>query len=179
MVGDPTQDMAVSFDKKPGAYQLLVREATSDDMKLVEALKVNSEALRLYGEAKYNQARDRFEQALKMFHQLYPKERYPHGHLEVVNILNNLGFVVRMQGNHAQEETFFRDAHKMCRELYPKARYPQGHPELAQTLSNLGLVLETVSQAIWHENSWEAFGTKAAGVIGERSQSCHDKPIAC
>ena len=68
---------------------------------------------------------------------LYPKERYPQGHPDLADSLNNLGSLLRPRGPTARRGATER-ALAMSQALYPKERYPQGHPDLATSLNNLG-----------------------------------------
>jgi CHAT domain-containing protein len=69
---------------------------------------------------------------------LYPKERYPQGHPDLAQSLNNLGYLHLAQGDYAKALPLFERALAMRERLYPEARYPQGHPDLALSLNNLG-----------------------------------------
>ena len=75
-----------------------------------------------------------------MYQALYPKERYPQGHPDLANSLNNLGTCSR-QGAYGEARGYLRAALAMDQALYPKERYPQGHPDLAESLNNLGCLL--------------------------------------
>ncbi|MCI0461311.1 MAG: CHAT domain-containing protein, partial [Gemmataceae bacterium] len=79
--------------------------------------------------------------ALSMYEQLYPRDKYPQGHPDLAQSLDNLGSLLQEQGEYATAEGYYRDALSMCQQLYPKARYPQGHPSLARSLTSLGGVL--------------------------------------
>src|SRR5260370_36526095 len=46
---------------------------------------------------------------------LYPKEKYPQGHPYLASSLNNLGCLLRAQGEYARAEPFCREALKMYR----------------------------------------------------------------
>src|SRR5262245_24707541 len=43
---------------------------------------------------------DKVRQSLQLFELLYPKERYPQGHPDLANSLDNLGVLLRDQGDY-------------------------------------------------------------------------------
>jgi CHAT domain-containing protein/tetratricopeptide (TPR) repeat protein len=73
---------------------------------------------------------------------LYPKERYPQGHPLLASSLNNLGSLLRAQGDYGGARGYYQRALEMGQALYPKERYPQSHPDLVTSLNNLGLLLK-------------------------------------
>jgi CHAT domain-containing protein len=77
-----------------------------------------------------------------MCRQLYPPARFPDGHPDLANSLNNLGSLLNQRGELARAEPLYREALAMKRQLYPPARFPDGHPDLAATLDSLGYVLQ-------------------------------------
>ncbi len=83
-----------------------------------------------------------FRDALAMCQRLYPEARYKDGHLVLAGSLNNMGYLLRAQGELTKAEPFFRDALAMRQRLYPEARYKDGHPDLATSLNNLGSLLQ-------------------------------------
>ena len=83
--------------------------------------------------------------ALKMRQVLYPKTKYPHGHTELANSLNNLGALLISQGFFAQGHTFYLEALKMRHDLYhlaARVRHPTG---IAMQLRRL-LMLEVAAR---------------------------------
>jgi tetratricopeptide (TPR) repeat protein len=81
------------------------------------------------------------EQALAMREKLYPPEKYPQGHPDLAQSLNNLGALLRAQGEYAKALPYLEQALAMYERLYPKDKYPYGHPDLAGSLDNLGILL--------------------------------------
>ena len=77
-----------------------------------------------------------------MHQALYPKDRYPHGHPDLANSLNNLGYLLQAQGDYGGARGYHERALAMHEALYPKDRYPHGHPDLAVSLNNLGSLLQ-------------------------------------
>ena len=77
-----------------------------------------------------------------MHQALYPKDRFPHGHPDLANSLNNLGLLLKAQGDYGEARGYLERALAMNEALYPKDRYPQGHPDLATSLNNLGALLQ-------------------------------------
>jgi len=80
-------------------------------------------------------------ESLNILEKLYPKDRYPQGHPELANSLNNMGFLLEGQGSYGEARVYYERALAMYQSLYPKDRYPQGHPDLAGGLNNMGIML--------------------------------------
>jgi CHAT domain-containing protein/Tfp pilus assembly protein PilF len=107
-----------------------------------EAAELQEKAIALYQRAKLVEATGLLERSLAMRRKLYPQERFPQGHPDLAESLNNLGLLLKARGDYAQAEPLYRDALAMYRKLYPSERFPQGHPVLATSLNNLGTLLE-------------------------------------
>jgi CHAT domain-containing protein/tetratricopeptide (TPR) repeat protein len=105
-------------------------------------LSLNNLGTLLWAQGSHGEARGYLERALAMNQSLYPKDRYPKGHPELVTSLNNLGFLLQDQGSYGEARGYLERAVAMNESLYPKDRFPQGHPELAKNLNNLGVLLE-------------------------------------
>ena len=56
--------------------------------------------------------------------------------------LNNLGFVLQLQGSYAEALDYHKQALAVNRTLYAPARYPQGHHALATSLNNVAVLLQ-------------------------------------
>jgi CHAT domain-containing protein/Tfp pilus assembly protein PilF len=111
--------------KREKQYQQLRREYVTASQKgdLVRAAKLAKEAL---------------EVAIL----LYPEKDYPDGHPQLAGSLNNLGVLLRAQGQHGEARRYYERALKMYERLYPELFYPTGHPQLAGSLNNLGTLLQ-------------------------------------
>ena len=59
---------------------------------------------------------------------LYPKDRYPQGHPDLAKSLNNLGALLRDQGDYGGARGYYERALAMRQALYPKDRYPARPP---------------------------------------------------
>jgi CHAT domain-containing protein len=88
-----------------------------------------------------------FEQAVAMRQKLYPAARYPDGHPDLAQSLNNLGFGLQAMGLAAKALPYYEQSLAMRQDLYPAARYPVGHPDLATSLDNRGALLLALGQA--------------------------------
>jgi CHAT domain-containing protein/Tfp pilus assembly protein PilF len=106
-----------------------------------QAGELNQKADQLYRDGKYAAATEVLEKVLEIRRRLYPAEKYPDGHPDLANSLNNVGFMLDEQKEYGKAERFYRDALEMNRKLYPAAKYPDGRPELAMSLNNLGAFL--------------------------------------
>src|SRR5262249_35714747 len=82
-----------------------------------KAAKLEEQALALYQQGQLAQALPLAEQALALRRQLYPTERYPHGHADLARSLNNLGSLLEARRELAQAERFYRQALAMCEDL--------------------------------------------------------------
>ena len=81
-----------------------------------------------------------------MNQKLYPKERFPDGHPELADSLNNMGGVLQSLGESGKALPYYEQALAMNQKLYPKERFPDGHPDLAGSLNNMGSVLAVVGR---------------------------------
>jgi CHAT domain-containing protein len=100
----------------------------------------NEEAARQYQLGNFVKARQACREVLEIHRRLYPKEKYPQGHPDLANSLNNLAFVYQAAGEDGQAEPLYQEALTMTRALYPKDKYPHGHSDLARSLNNLALL---------------------------------------
>jgi len=90
----------------------------------------------------YEQARTHYENSLRMFRTLFPKEKFPNGRMEIVNILNNIGLLVWENGHYEPARGHFEEAVAMSRLLSPN-----GSPLMATSLNNLGLAFNSLRNA--------------------------------
>ena len=52
-----------------------------------------------------------------MFKRLYPPQKFPDGHPELANSLNNLGLLLEAKGEYGKAEPFLREALDMFKRL--------------------------------------------------------------
>jgi CHAT domain-containing protein/tetratricopeptide (TPR) repeat protein len=95
-----------------------------------------NKAQALYQQGRLVPATTLFKQALAVQRQLFPREKFPNGHADLVASLNNVGALLKDRGELTQATPYFRDALVMSRKLFPK-----GHPLVAISLNNLGTLL--------------------------------------
>jgi tetratricopeptide (TPR) repeat protein len=76
-----------------------------------------------------------------MDRRLYPKARFPDGHINLADSLNNMANVLLYRGEYARAEAFNREALAMLRRLYAKEKSPEMTGALAVSLGDLGLTL--------------------------------------
>jgi hypothetical protein len=86
------------------------------------------------------QALESSQQAYQMRLKLFPRERFPDGHRELVSSLNSLGNAQWALGRPEQALESYQQTYQMCLKLFPKERFPDEHPDLATSLHNLGNV---------------------------------------
>jgi hypothetical protein len=55
-----------------------------------------------------------------LLQRVYPKEKFPNGHPRLAVSLNDLGSLLKDQGEYAKAEPFLRQALEMRQKLYPK-----------------------------------------------------------
>jgi CHAT domain-containing protein/tetratricopeptide (TPR) repeat protein len=95
-----------------------------------------------YQRGELTTAVEEIKQSLQLRERLYPKDRYPRGHTDLANSLNNLGALLEALGDYGGARMYLERALAMNEALYPKDRFPHGHPELATSLYNLGYLLQ-------------------------------------
>jgi CHAT domain-containing protein len=105
--------------------------------KIEEAIRLNLRGVGLYQAGKWAEAIRVLADVLRRRDELYPKERYPQGHPELAQSINNLAALHYFRGEHARAEPLYCRALEMSEKLYPRERYPQGHVELATNINNL------------------------------------------
>ena len=63
-----------------------------------------------------------------MYEALYPKDAYPHGHPDLAISLNNLGSLLKAQGDYGGARGYLERALAMNEALYPKEHIPRATP---------------------------------------------------
>jgi CHAT domain-containing protein/Tfp pilus assembly protein PilF len=106
-----------------------------------EARQLGQQGDKRYQEGRLAEAVKLWAQVVLIRQRLYPSERFPRGHADLAQSLNNLGFLLHARGELAQAERYFRQALAMRQKLYHLERFPAGHPDLAASLNNLGGLL--------------------------------------
>jgi tetratricopeptide (TPR) repeat protein len=106
------------------------------------ATRLNLQGMRLYEAGRLPEATRVMADVLRMREELYPKDRYPCGHPELAQSINNLAGLHWAQGEYARAEPLLRRALRMNEELYSTERYPNGHPDLVASLNNLAYLLQ-------------------------------------
>src|SRR5262249_38637969 len=81
------------------------------------ALSLNNLGGLLWARGELARAEPYWREALAMRRQLYPRERYPHGHPDLAGSLNNLGGLLYVREELAQAEPYYRDALAMYQSL--------------------------------------------------------------
>ena len=91
---------------------------------LADALKQDKEGEALYRLGRPFQALQRLETALAMKRKLYPADKFPDGHTDLAESLNNLGVVLRSLGRREGALEHYQQALAMRRKLYPPTSFP-------------------------------------------------------
>jgi CHAT domain-containing protein/Tfp pilus assembly protein PilF len=117
-----------------------------------KASDLSARAAALYRQGKVAEALPLALEALTLRRQLYSPKRYPDGHPELAESLNNLGALRQARGELAQAEPYYREALAMRQKLCSAERYPAGHPDLATALNNLGMLLEARGELVQAES---------------------------
>ncbi len=116
-----------------GNYSLSFREATPEDFRLAEAEDLNIQALQLYQQGKYDEARSKAQQSLGIREEiLEPK------HPDIAQSLNTLGLLYNSQGNYSKTEALYQRALAIREEIFGEK-----HPHTAISLNNLGNLYST------------------------------------
>jgi CHAT domain-containing protein len=98
--------------------------------------------MQCHQQGRFEEALTLAQAALQITRRLYPADRHPDGHADLVASLYNVGFVLFERGAYAQAEPYYRASLTLCRKLYPPGRFPNGHGHLALSLNQLGLLLQ-------------------------------------
>jgi CHAT domain-containing protein/Tfp pilus assembly protein PilF len=104
---------------------------------LAKAKQLAVEGDRLFQRGDVRGALTLMQQVLALRRQAYPREKYAHGHPDLAESINDLGFMLLAAGEVARAEALYREALAMYHALYPKERYPAGHANLALSINNL------------------------------------------
>ena len=102
------------------------------ERQLAEANRLDSEAIKCYGEGRFREAIPRAQQALEI-RKAVLGERHP----DTANSLNNLAFVLETQRDYAAARPLYEQALAIY-----KAVLGDRHPETASTMNSLALLLE-------------------------------------
>ena len=143
IVGDgtaPAQQDGPDPKAKKGAFEQVAEALTPQQEKELkqEAQALHDRGLKLRAEGRYEEALRCWEQTLAKAEQLYSKDRYPQGHLELAASVNNLGHILLDRGELVKAEAYYRQAHEMRQKLFPADKYPQGHFSMHASLASLG-----------------------------------------
>src|SRR5262245_43712221 len=89
-------------------------ELTREQQRLLKrARTLNEQAVALYQGGEYPQATQLFRETVRLYEQAYPKDKYPQGHPELANGLNNLGLLLRVQGEYGKALGYLQRALSM------------------------------------------------------------------
>src|SRR5262249_11817647 len=119
-----------------GAYLLTVRLADERELLEQKVLTLNVEGVKLAERGDLVAAAKLWQEAFALCRQLYPKGKYPDGHLNLADTLNNLGDLLRGLGKVEEARAHLEQALAIQKKALPK-----DHPKLASSLGNLGLLL--------------------------------------
>jgi CHAT domain-containing protein/Tfp pilus assembly protein PilF len=123
-------------EAKPGRYEVKLielRQAKEQDKALGEALTLYNEAVGLIAQGKYAEAVAPAERALAI------REKFlGENHVEVAEILNELGAIFFRRGDYAQAERFFQRALAISEKVLG-----EDHLEVARPLNNLAFIYQT------------------------------------
>jgi CHAT domain-containing protein/Tfp pilus assembly protein PilF len=122
-----------------GRYQIQVAEvgiATESDRALSEALKLNTEFLRLFRAGKYDEARPLGERVLQIREKVLGLD-----HPDVARIVHNLGFLYYLKAEYARAETYYQRALA----IREKILEPE-HPEITVSLNNIALLYTDIGK---------------------------------
>jgi CHAT domain-containing protein/Tfp pilus assembly protein PilF len=107
-----------------------------------QAWRLNQQAIGLWRQGRAREALGLLEKALELRRKLYPESKYPRGHADLAESLNNMGVVLTTLGQPAKGLPYFEQALQMRQRLRPK----QDSPAVASNLSNVGSALQALGQ---------------------------------
>jgi CHAT domain-containing protein len=105
-----------------------------------KAEDLTKEGERQHAAGDYAKAKESFREALDMTRALYPKDKFPQGHADLAQSINNLAVLHLAAGEFGKAEPLLKEALDMRRALFPKENYPKGHPLLAESINNLAML---------------------------------------
>jgi tetratricopeptide (TPR) repeat protein len=105
-----------------------------------QAEELLSVARRLHQRGQYREAFEQQRRCHLLLEQLYPKEKYPRGHRNLLASLYLQGSQLANLNQFQAALPFVHKALTMGRGLYPKKEYPNGHLLLVKTLQLLGSI---------------------------------------
>jgi CHAT domain-containing protein len=111
-----------------------------------KATDLNAEGVRQYRAGNDVKAMEAIREALELRRALFPRDKFPQGHPDLAEGLNNLAGLHRAAGEHGKAEPLCREALDMRRDLCPKERFPNGDPYLAQSINNLGVLYQDAGE---------------------------------
>lgn len=140
---DGFHPLEVASDGKLGNYSLLVQKCeltskedlTDREKSIRRADRLTEQAMEAAGKDG-EQARKLAEQSAVLREELFPKSRYPQGHLRVVVGLNQLGLALINQGKFAGALPHLERARAMYEQLDPHRRHPYINPASLHNLAN-------------------------------------------
>jgi CHAT domain-containing protein/Tfp pilus assembly protein PilF len=145
-----------------GRYKIQVVElgvATESDRALSEALKLNSQFLRLFRAGKYDEARPLGERVLQIREKTLGAD-----HLDVAQLVNDLGRLYYFMAEYARSEEYYQRA-LTIREKVLGA----DHPEVAGSLNNIALLYTDIGK---YDNA-ELFYQRALNLLAKSRGAEH------
>jgi len=120
-----------------------LKKLTLEERKKLEAERgeLNDTGSKQYQAGKLSDAGESFAKALAIARRLYPKDKFPEGHLALAVGLSNLAAVLQDKGKYANAESLLREALDVKKRLYPKEKFPDGHLDLLDALDQLAYLL--------------------------------------
>lgn len=78
--------------------------------------------------------------SVKMKFAIYPPDKFPAGHQDLLIALSNTADAMRRIGQYQAARQFAQTAFEMGKRIYHAKRFPQGHPHMAMIANSLGVL---------------------------------------
>ncbi len=92
----------------------------------------------IYEQSRYQESGTYFEKTLVVYERLYPEQRYPRGHTDLLRTLLRLVQVQSHLGNDEALQQYLGRAFEIAQRLYPEEEFPHGHPDLGAIYEEMG-----------------------------------------
>jgi CHAT domain-containing protein len=132
-------------------------EPTPEHQRLMQrAQELNQQAFQLYQRGQYAEAKKLLREELQIREDLYPKDKYPQGHPDLANSLNNLGALLDAQGEYGPARTNFERALAMYQDLTDTFVATASEAEAMNRLARLPLTRDSYLSVTRHLDQIDA-----------------------
>jgi len=102
-----------------GAYTLTVRRVDDRVQLELKLVALNAAGRKHFQRGEHAAAERLVRETLALCQKLYPKEKYPKGHLNLANSLTNLGFLLKALGKREEARGYYEQALAIYKKALP------------------------------------------------------------